>query len=151
MQVLQVGYSRGVQTPSASRSSFGLWVFSGSWVATLLWGLWLGCVPAPPTCFDVGLLSFAQCLGVTQTAFSFFSEEVVPYVAADSVCQGRWWAQDPPSPSWTEPLKVRMLFPLELLINIPNIEKLSKEGLWPISASHCKIFLSPFFFSPAPL
>lgn len=41
-----------------------------------------------PASFDVHLLSFASCVGVTQPVLRlfFFSEEVLPYVAVHSVC-----------------------------------------------------------------
>lgn len=44
---------------------------------------------ASPTHFDMDLLSFTQCIGVSQPVFRVcfcFSEKVVPYVAVDLVC-----------------------------------------------------------------
>lgn len=38
-----------------------------------------------PTCFDVGLFSFFWCVCV-QLDFSFFSEEIIPYVTVYSLC-----------------------------------------------------------------
>ena len=43
-------------------------------------------VPASPTCFNVVFSLFARCVVVIQPAFRFFKEEIVPYVAVDSVC-----------------------------------------------------------------
>lgn len=36
------------------------------------WSLWWNCISASPTCFDVSLLSLAQCIAVAETAFRFF-------------------------------------------------------------------------------
>ena len=40
----------------------------------------------PLTHSNVGFFSFAQCVVVAQPTFRFFSEEVVPHLAVDSVC-----------------------------------------------------------------
>lgn len=38
-------------------------------------------------CFFL-FLSFAQCAGVAHLVWGFYSEELVPYVAVNSVCPG---------------------------------------------------------------
>lgn len=50
------------------------------------WSIWWDCVSASSTCFDVGFSLFIQCVGVSQLALGFLSEEIVPYVAVDVVC-----------------------------------------------------------------
>lgn len=52
-------------------------------------GFMAGLCPSLSTCFQVGLLLFARCVGVAQPVFSFFPEEAVPYVTVDSVCSWR--------------------------------------------------------------
>ena len=64
-------------------------------IVTMLWWVY---VPACPTCFIVGLLMFAEWVGVSQLVlgfslffffcfvFFFFPEEVIPYVVVDLVC-----------------------------------------------------------------
>lgn len=48
------------------------YVFPPSGQSLLGGDLWWDCVPASPAHLDVGLRSFAGCVGVTQPAFSFF-------------------------------------------------------------------------------
>lgn len=54
------------------------------------WSLWQDCVPASADS-EVGLFPLTYSLRVTQAAFSLGPplppEEVVPYLAADSLCQ----------------------------------------------------------------
>lgn len=56
------------------------------WVLSFLWrgggDVWRDGGPVSSTGFH-GLLSSTRCVGVTRTAFRFFAEEVVPYVAVD--------------------------------------------------------------------
>lgn len=58
-------------------------------------GLWSDWVPSSPTCIDVGLLSLAPCVGVSQPLSRFFSEQVVPSVAVDSLCSWEEVSSDP--------------------------------------------------------
>ena len=57
------------------------------------WGFWQECVPAFPTCFDVGICSLAQCVGVTQPVSGFLSEGVASCITTSFVCPwevGTW-------------------------------------------------------------
>lgn len=70
------GAQYGVLTLHSSGRNSGFWVPSPLWVAA----------PAFPTCFNAVSLLFTRCEGVTPPVFRFFSEEIVPYIAINSVC-----------------------------------------------------------------
>ena len=56
------------------------------------WGLWCCHITAPSVCFNMSILSFVQCVQVTQLVSGFHSQGVVLYVATDSVCL--WWGMN---------------------------------------------------------
>ena len=49
------------------------------------WGLFQECVSAFPTCFDVGIFSVTQCVGVTQLVSGFLSERIDLFSSEHSV------------------------------------------------------------------
>lgn len=87
MHVLKVGVSDvGFKcfTPQGADPSFK---FPPKCAFLLLgWGLWQDCVSASSTHFSVVFYSFSWCVVITQPDFTFFREEIIPYVAVDSLC-----------------------------------------------------------------
>lgn len=67
-------------------------LFIPSWLCVAVngWVLQQDCVSASLNIFDVGFISIAQCVGVTQQVSGCLSERIVSYADIDAVCP---WAE----------------------------------------------------------
>ena len=138
--VLKVGLVDVETKPFTPQGEAGSWGFLPNCVMLCQgWSLWWECVSALLTCFDIGVFSFSQCVGVAQLVSGSLSEGIAPCIAVDLVCL---W-EDMCSGATYVAILVDSLFLSSFSVSGPTIFQLASVEI----SSFCLYSLSSFTFT----